>query len=200
MGEVMPEGGIEKAADRFQNNMRWLSGLRDCMKWVQKIEYEQQMFYDLVVRLRDDSYVFDNWILNYEWYGNKLTSARTASFRGVNDHNFVVDRKYADELFRGLTEDYYFNKSLAHDHWGNPEHRIYLIANAYNIPIQNNTICQQPIVPLRGLYDSNHWLMHTSYAKKLIQECNDPLTKKLYDCKCDDRWIHMLNTSVAVID
>lgn len=50
--------------------------------------------------------------------GDALTSARTGSFRGVNDHNFVIDRKWADILFRGFIEDYYFNKTLASIPWG----------------------------------------------------------------------------------
>jgi hypothetical protein len=50
------EEGIETAAARFQNNLRWMNGLRDCVKWMQSIEQEQGYFYDVVVRLRDDSF------------------------------------------------------------------------------------------------------------------------------------------------
>ena len=46
------------------------------------------------------------------------------NFGGINDHNFVVDRLWLDDLYRGLTEDYYFNSSLEHEPWGNPEHHI----------------------------------------------------------------------------
>jgi hypothetical protein len=74
-------------------------------------------------------------------------------FLGVNDHNFVVDRRYGDVLFRGLIEDYYLNASLSKVFWGNPEHRIYLLASAYNIPLRNNTVCEQPLIPVRGRYD-----------------------------------------------
>ena len=34
------DAGVEPASVRFQNNMRWLAGLRDCVKWVQDSEYE----------------------------------------------------------------------------------------------------------------------------------------------------------------
>lgn len=50
MGGEMPEGGVEPAATRFQNNMRWLGGLRECVKWAQELEFHQRLFYDLVVR------------------------------------------------------------------------------------------------------------------------------------------------------
>ena len=42
-------GDFEPAALRFQNNMRWLGGLRSCVKWVQQTEQQQQWFYDIVV-------------------------------------------------------------------------------------------------------------------------------------------------------
>lgn len=88
---VMPADGIEPAARRFQNNMRWLGGLRDCVKWMQQSAFEQNIFYDLVVRLRDDTYAFDRWILDYQIHANALTSAAAGNHGGVNDHNFVVD-------------------------------------------------------------------------------------------------------------
>eukprot|EP01035_Chromulina_nebulosa_P020705 gene20705-26842_t len=200
MGGEMPEGGIEPAAVRFQNNMRWLGGLRDCVKWVQQSEYEQRIFYDLVVRLRDDTFAFGKWILSFEKFGNALTSARTGSFRGVNDHNFVVDRQYADILFRGLTEDYYFNKTLANEPWGNPEHRIYMLATANGIKVQNQTVCEEPLIPLRGKYNSSHWLLHASYASKFTDECNDPHTIINDQCICDKKWIKLFQNGVVAVD
>jgi hypothetical protein len=58
-------------------------------------------------------------------YSGFFVTAAVASNFGVNDHNFVVDRKFADELLRGITEDYYLNKTLARFPWQNPEHRIW---------------------------------------------------------------------------
>lgn len=197
-GEMLPEGGIEKAEVRFQNNMRWLSALRYCVKWMQKEEYHQGIFYDLVVRLRDDTYAFGPWLLSYNTYAGHLVSAKTASFRGINDHNFVVDREFADDLFRGLTEDYYFNETLSEVMWGNPESRIQQLAEAYNIPIRNNTICDQPLIPLRGKQDDDHWAIHASYASRLLEECDDKETKRA-GCVCNEAWIHLLQTCVVVI-
>ena len=200
-----PKDGIEKASIRFQNNMRWLAGLRECMKFVQSLELKEKSFYDLVVRLRDDSYAFDEWILSYERYGMKLTSASTGSFRGVNDHNFVVDRLYADDLLRGLTEDYYFNSTLQDEFWGNPEHRIYQLATSYNIPLQNNTVCQQPLVPLRGKYDKKNWMIHSTYSNRLISECNHEVEIKnerneRIVCQCNEKWLHLLKDGIAPIE
>jgi hypothetical protein len=124
---------------------------------------------------------------------------------GVNDHNFVVDRYWADQLLRGVTEDYYFNevkgcqwfavlvstfvfvcterwrsstcttntfmiaklmmhisycnmlsmpfKTLDIYSWGNPERRIYKVASTNNIPLRTTSLCEQPLIPLRGKYN-----------------------------------------------
>lgn len=194
------DAGVEPASVRFQNNMRWLAGLRDCVKWVQDVEYEQGIFYDLVIRLRDDTLAFGKWILNPEKYVDGLTSARTGSFRGINDHNFVIDRKWADTLFRGFTEDYYFNKTLAHEMWGNPEHRIFQLASANNIPIRNTSICEQPLMPLRGKFNESHWLMHAAYTKKFREECDDPKTRKIDNCLCPKEWYKMFSSGTCSFD
>jgi hypothetical protein len=193
-GDKFPDGGVEPAAVRFQNNMRWLGALRDCTKWVQRIEYEQQMFYDVVVRLREDTYAFGHWKFTNK-YRNMLTSSGAATFRGINDHNFAVGRLYADDLFRGITEDYYMNKTLSMEHWGNPEHRIYQIAVNYNIPMQNNTVCEQPLIPHRGMTSENRWLAHKTYASKLLDECHAESTIQL-GCVCTEKWIRLLEAAV----
>jgi hypothetical protein len=42
-GKQLP---AEPAESRFQNNMRWMGALRECVKWVMETENEQQYFYD----------------------------------------------------------------------------------------------------------------------------------------------------------
>lgn len=150
-------------------------------------------------RLRDDTLAFGKWYLTYEKLGNALTSAKTGSFRGVNDHNFVIDRKWADILFRGFTEDYYFNDTLAKEQWGNPEHRIYQLATANHIRIQNESICEQPLIPLRGKHNSSHWLLHASYASNFILECTDNRTIADH-CICDQKWIRLFESGVIGVD
>lgn len=201
MKDLMPEGGVEPAAVRFQNNMRWLGGLRECVKWMQQEEFEQKLFYDLVVRLRDDTLAFGPWKLSYEKHRNKLSSLRTGSYRGVNDHNFIIDRKYADIMFRGFTEDYYFNKSQANVAWGNPEHRIYQLAEAYHVNIRNESICEQPLISLRGKVNNTHWMLHSVYADNFLKECQDGKLLKADRCKCDPKWIKLfIDKTVSVID
>ena len=84
------------------------------------------MFYDLVVRFRDDTYAFGTWTLD-STYLNYVTSLDFGSFRGINDHNIVIDRKWVDSLYRGLIEDYYFNHTKNEPSWNNAEHRIFQV-------------------------------------------------------------------------
>lgn len=142
---------VEPAASRFQNNMRWMTALRECVKWVMDTEYEQQHFYDLVMRLRDDSFVLGPWSLSSEKYSKFFVTAAIASNHGVNDHNFVVDRAFADAVLRGMTEDYYLDKTLAIFPWQNPENRIMRLAKSKKAVVQSMNVCELPVVPLRGI-------------------------------------------------
>jgi hypothetical protein len=65
------EEGIETAAARFQNNLRWMNGLRDCVKWMQSMEQEEGFFYDMVVRLRYDTFAFADWVLDSNKYNTR---------------------------------------------------------------------------------------------------------------------------------
>ena len=169
-GHDGPKSNFESASSRFQNNMRWMAGLRDCVKWVMDTEQQQGWHYDLVVRLREDTYALGPWLLDSS-YQHALTSSLSGTFKGINDHNFVIDRLWADTLFRGLTEDYYFNSTLEKVFWGNPEGRIRQLAEAYSIPIKGKTICQQPLIPLRGLVNESYWYLHPLFIRHFTHDC-----------------------------
>lgn len=169
-GHDGPKSNYESAASRFQNNLRWMAGLRECTRWLQVQEFKQKWFYDVVVRLRDDTYAMGPWKFN-EMYRDVLMSSKTGTYQGINDHNFAVDRKWAENLFRGLSEDYYFNGTLHKVFWGNPEHRIYMLATSYDIPLRYTNICEQPLIPLRGLVNSSYWRLHPLYVRHVKEEC-----------------------------
>lgn len=192
--------GVEPAGQRFQNNMRWLAGLRECVKWMNAEEYQQKKFYDLVVRLRDDTLAFGKWKFYREKYMGALTSARVGSFRGVNDHNFAIDRVHADNLFRGLTEDYYFNNTFEKVMWGNPEHRIAQMAESLQIPIKNMTICEEPLIPLRGRHNDTHWVIHNQYRDNLLAECGNRKQRRKDNCICPPSWLRTLHYGTVAFD
>jgi hypothetical protein len=167
----------------------------------QASERAHGQFYDLVVRLRDDTLVYGEWIFTYGEMKGALTSADIGSYRGINDHNLVLDRKWADTLFRGLVEDYYFNGSNRGVMWNNTEHRIYQLATEYGIPIQTASLCQWPLIPLRALENSTHWLLHPAYTEKYYDACVDKLEKRS-KCLCDTNtaWINFFKSGVTPIN
>ena len=165
---------VEPADVRWQNNMRWMAGLRECTKWVQQVEVEQKWFYTTVVRVRDDTYAFSPWVLTpVEKYMGGFVSAGLLSNFGINDRNFAIDRRFADSLFRGVTEDYYFNETLDLYSWNNPERRIYKVASSKGIDMRNTSICEQPLLPLRGKLNKTHWRIHVPYALQMHAACTN---------------------------
>ena len=95
-------------------------------------------------------YLHLTYLLPFPYPLHSHTSADIGSYRGINDHNLILDRKWADILFRGLIEDYYFNQSNKQVMWNNTESRIYQMASGYGIPIKTATMCQFPLIPLRA--------------------------------------------------
>ena len=179
VGEDLPTvKDVEPAAIRFQNNMRWMGGLRSCVKWVQQVEQQQQWFYDIIIRLRDDSYLLGPWRITAEKYRGAFVTAAVAPNFGVNDHNFAVDRRWADSVFRGVTEDYYFNETLDMYSWTNTEHRIFKILTSKNIPIRTTNVCEQPVTHLRGMASSTYWRLHPTYSNILIAACGQGMEQE----------------------
>jgi hypothetical protein len=194
------EEGIETAAARFQNNLRWMNGLRDCAKWIQSMEQEEGFFYDMVVRLRDDTFAFDDWVLDSNKYKGSITSLSIGNYRGINDHNMVIDRKYADMVFRGFTEDYYFNKTNRRVPWRNPEQRIFEIATTYGLTIHAESLCNQPLIPLRANENSTHWIIHPAYAEKFYDSCAHSKEVAL-GCSCNKNldWLNLFKSGFSPI-
>lgn len=164
------KNNYESAESRFQNNMRWMAGLRECAKWVQEKELELGLFYDVVVRLRDDSFAMGSWTFDSRIYLNNLVSLDLGSWRGINDHNFAIDRKWIDDFLRGLSEDYYLNHTKI-EFWRNPEQHLLQVAEKYRINTKTINFCNLPLVPLRGLLNRTYWRVHPLYVRYLHDSC-----------------------------
>jgi hypothetical protein len=99
----------------------------------------------------------------------------------MDDNAYVLHRAHLDPVMRGLIEDYYFNDTLVNpkskvNFWGDYEKRLRQMMSAYGIPSQFSTnACQQPVIPLRGLYNSTHWRVHPLYAKAFNSWCTSIL-------------------------
>ena len=68
----LPENCTNKVT--FQNHMRWRESLRECMLMVEKEEIARRSFYDVIMRLREDSFVLKKFVLHRWVYDNKLTT------------------------------------------------------------------------------------------------------------------------------
>ena len=200
-GQGVNNDMVESAEARFKNNLAWMAGLRDCVKWTQQVEQEQGYFYDLVVKLREDTLAFDNWIFFKDLLQGALTSAYIGAYRGVNDHNLVLGRKYADVLFRGIIEDYYFKESNRRQMWNNTESRIFAVASEHNVTIRTTSMCEMPLIPLRNAWNKTHWLIHPQYAKLYQTTCNQGDEDWLgCQCRYNPVWMKLFNDSVIPFD
>lgn len=84
--------GIEPAAVRFQKNMAWLTAVRDAVRMMQAFEVQKNVFFDIVVRLRDDSFALQPWLIDPLIYRKRLVSLDLNRNFGINDHNFAIGK------------------------------------------------------------------------------------------------------------
>ena len=96
-------------------------------------------------------------------------------YGGINDHTLIVDREYADSLFRGLIEDYYFDIASHGEFWCNPETLLRRMAVYYEVKIVLISPCNFPFLPIFKRQNGTHWNFwgnlknkeaYTTYQKK----------------------------------
>lgn len=158
--------------------MRWQSGLRECVKWMEEIEVTQRQHYDFVMRLREDTYVFSKFYLSPKGYANKLSSLGMNGYGGINDHNLIVDRIHADKMFRGMTEDYYFQTGEHSSHgyfWGTPENLIKRMTMFYGVETSLKSICLFPFATIFARINHTHFDMraygNNGIHKRFLEKC-----------------------------
>ena len=160
-----PVNDFSGSLRRFQHHMRWQGGLRECVKWMQNVEVENRKHFDFVMRLREDTYVISKYYMFTRSYINRINTLKEDNFGGLNDHDMIIDRKYADVMFRGLTEDYYFQEGKNSSHgkrWGNPEWLLKRMANYYSIDSVEKSICLFPFMPINGHLNIPHFSVYDS--------------------------------------
>jgi len=140
--------------------------VRECMKLVAAAELRQRVFFDFVVRLRDDAFLFAEWRLAPELYADAVADIAEGSWGGLNDHAFVVDRAHAEAMLRGPLEDYFLHTAVTGTHWGINEQLLGRVAREYRIRVATLSVCQLPQISLRGLRNATHWRVQDKYAHK----------------------------------
>ena len=158
------------ALKRFTLNFVMLAQIRACMRSVSAHEVQTRTFFDYVIRLRDDSYVFDKWAFLPDLYSGGISDIQPGSWGGLNDHTLVVDRLYADVMLRGPVEDYYLNNTETGTLFKSTEGLLLTIATSMAVPIRILAVCKLPLVTLRGLASDDAWKLHKMYAKNYLRE------------------------------
>tara|TARA_B100000767_G_scaffold264939_1_gene280437 strand:+ start:358 stop:981 length:624 start_codon:yes stop_codon:yes gene_type:complete len=107
----------------------------------------------LVLKLREDSFALQPWLIPSNWAQRGLTSLRCMHWGGVMDSTFAVGRRWAWAIMEGLAADWYISHyalseaGLAIPH--NPESWIAGLAKLKNVPVQTKTLCKLPFVSVR---------------------------------------------------
>ena len=75
---VPAQGFSENCVNKktFQNHMRWRESLRECMHMIEKDEIGRRSFYDVVMRVREDSFVLKTLLVHKWLYDKRLTSEK----------------------------------------------------------------------------------------------------------------------------
>lgn len=129
---------------------QWVN-TRRCMQLVEQQEVAQKVLFDVVVRLRDDAFVFQPMLIPDDSV-NYLTTSKCFTWGGINDVIYIIGRKWASAFLRSFSEEYYLShKNLnpgRNSFNGNPEHWALFHALKYQIPHRQVSMCEMPAFPL----------------------------------------------------
>lgn len=168
---------------RFNRHQVQLSRLRDACRMAMKQEVRERKFYDFFIVLRDDSYVVAEWKFNFIKYENYFSVLEYGSGKnlGLNDHNFIIGRLWVDEMLRGIVEDYYLNRNLTQISWFDPEFRYSVFARNAKVKVKLLTLCESPMLVLRGLRNPYNWNLHRYFNQLYLKGYKRDVTKCSHD-------------------
>ncbi|GBG25898.1 Hypothetical Protein FCC1311_021172 [Hondaea fermentalgiana] len=90
--------------DTFRN-------FRKAMIYIEELELARDSFFDVIFRLRDDTFAFSPFLMPPEFDRDSFGTPQCvlASYPlGYSDHNFILGRNIAAKVLRGMVESYYF--------------------------------------------------------------------------------------------
>lgn len=129
---------------------QWIN-TRRCMELIEQQEVAQRSYFDVVVRMRDDVFVFEPMILPDD-ATDFLITPKCFTWNGLNDAIYIIGRRWASQFFRSFAEDYYINYNQLHPENtkfnGNPEHWALHHADKYAIPRRHASMCEIPALQL----------------------------------------------------
>ena len=132
--------------------MQW-THLRTCMFLVDAEELSKGTHLGLVLKLREDSFALQPWLIPSSWAQRGLTSLRCIQWGGVMDSTFAVGRRWAWSIMEGLAADWYISHYALSDAGlkipHNPESWLARLAKLKRVPMQERSLCKLPFVSVR---------------------------------------------------
>ena len=124
------QGEPAKMEQRVRSHVRQWQALWACWKHFVRRESETRRPFDVYVKLRDDSYVFDKWKISRVLYSGKVVFSNCLKWKGYNDKAAVMDAYFGYHFFASQLIDYVFDYQVTTSQLevqqGNPE--TYLMA------------------------------------------------------------------------
>jgi len=177
--------GINASLHRQQLHILQWTHLRTCMFLVDAEELSKGTHLGLVLKLREDSFALQPWLIPSSWAQRGLTSLHCLEWGGVMDSVFAVGRRWAWAIMEGLAADWYISHyalteaGLAIPH--NPESWIARLAKLKHVPVQRKGLCELPFLSVR-------FVNHGPYANEENTTTNFVVKRLHYQAaRHDDR-------------
>jgi len=145
--------GMNVSLLRQQLHILQWSHLRTCMFLVDAEELSKGTHLGLVLKLREDSFALQPWLIPSSWAQLGLTSLHCLEWGGVMDSVYAVGRRWAWTIMEGLATDWYISHyaletaGLAIPH--NPESWIAALAKLKHVPVHTTSLCKLPFLSVR---------------------------------------------------
>lgn len=143
-----------QVVERARSHVRQWTALSECMDEIAKLEEWHQIRYDVLVKIRDDSYILQPFNLrNVEWK-DAVGVKSCLQWGGMNDKVAVMDRKFGEIFFKAPITAYYdpaidwptIQRTVGIN---NPESYLNAVFHMRGLPIRPLANTQLPIVSCR---------------------------------------------------
>ncbi|CAM9672522.1 unnamed protein product [Chrysoparadoxa australica] len=190
MSKAKVEREAEEQALRHLGHVRQFDAVGLCMDQVEAWEQEEGLEYDVILKVRDDSYLFDK-LMVAQSHKEAAFFVDCMEWGGLNDKHFIGGRHSVGRLLRNLLPDYYARPKSDYYYLGprkklsfprNIETFYYREAVLLDIPTHTVDINRIPFVTRRphstgSCYKATPTCVPCGYYKRFstVQEARDHL-------------------------
>lgn len=161
-----------KQAHKQLNHQDMFRNIRSAMIFLERIEYNIKTYMDFLFRLREDTFVLRPYRIQHFSSKSLFVSPRCWTAGGFTDVSFLVGRKVASRILRGLAEDYYFRLT---SHYVNPEHYLKKLAIHYKSEVVTVNACEWPMIPvifIKGFKGELMMKLRGNSRRSVLNACN----------------------------